>query len=93
MTNLFDEHLWRPSVEASLDDDKRRVKRFRERVGTEDMLEVIVAGAVVRGVREPRRLRSGLAGEVAVGRRGLKRLVGAGTVTDAAAVCVPSRWV
>ena len=59
------EHRRRPAVEAALDDPEGRVECLDERIGTEHVHEVVVAGAVVRGVRERRRLRAGLTGEVA----------------------------
>jgi hypothetical protein len=52
VTDLLTAHLQRPSVQAALDDDERRVEGKGERVGTQDVLEVVVARAVVRGVRE-----------------------------------------
>ena len=59
------EHVEGPSIEAALDDAEGRVERLGERRGAEHMLEVVVPRAVVAGVRERRRLRAGLAGEVA----------------------------
>ena len=54
-----------PSVEAVLDDAERRIERVDERCGAEDVLEVVVARAVVAGIGERRRIGSGCAGEVA----------------------------
>lgn len=65
VTDLLTEHLERPSVQAPLDNDECRVERLDERIGAEYVLEVIVTGAAVGGVREPRRVRTGFACEVA----------------------------
>src|SRR6185503_19213613 len=59
------EHGRRPSVEAVLDDPEGRLERRGESIGAPDVFKVVVARAVVSGVRERRRLRPGLAGEVA----------------------------
>src|SRR6185503_612726 len=54
VTDLLIEHLERPSIQTALDDDERRGKRLDQSVRTENVLEVVVTRAVVRGVREPR---------------------------------------
>ena len=64
MTDLLIQHLERPAVQASLDDDEGSVQSLDERVGAEDVLEVVVTGAVVRRIREPSRVGTGLAREV-----------------------------
>jgi hypothetical protein len=61
----FGEHVSSPSVEAVLDDAKGRVQRIYERIGAEHVLEIVVARAVVRSVRERRGLGARFTGEVA----------------------------
>ena len=67
------EHRRGPAVQRSLDDAERRIECGDQVRGAEHMLEVVVARAVVRRVREGRRLGAGLAGDVAQAEHPLAR--------------------
>src|SRR5690606_3608771 len=67
-----------PGVEAAFDDAERALERLRQLSGAEHVDEVVVAGAVVGGVRERRVLGAGLTGEVAQPEHALARQVADG---------------
>jgi hypothetical protein len=65
-TDLLVQHLEGPSVEAALDDPEGRVEGVGETVGAPDMVEVVVARAVERRVRERRGLHARLASRLRI---------------------------
>ena len=66
VTDFLVERVDRPAVQAVLNDPKCRVQSLNQLGRAEDVLEIVVSGAVVRGIGEARRVRAGLAGSVSV---------------------------